>query len=169
MPQYENLSVEMITAEAIKYKELEPYWPHERDLPRIGRSWLCNMIHTVVGSRFNMWVRMQVLDRNEKLAKDRNLELELDPEVAKFFSQSTAVSSKYRYRVYYLIIILIIYLHGIATHGTGVNLLKPNVVRRRSKAQIIQDKLDEGFRVDEKRDMEVRMEFLEKQIASTTE
>ena len=32
-----------------------------------------------------MWVAECVKERNEKLATDRNLELELDPHVAKFF------------------------------------------------------------------------------------
>ena len=52
VPYYENLTVDEITKEAIKFPELEAYWPHERDLPRLGRAWLCNMILSVIGPRF---------------------------------------------------------------------------------------------------------------------
>ena len=94
MPFYDNLTVELISANALKFPEIEPYWPHERDLPRISRGWLCNMIHTVVGARFNIWVAETIKERNEKLSVDRNMDLKLDPEVAKIFSTSTSVSSK---------------------------------------------------------------------------
>ena len=85
VPFYENLTVEIITNEALKYPELEPYWPHERDLPRVSRSWLCNTIYSVVGPRFQGWVTESVKDRNEKLSVDRNMDLKLDPEVANLF------------------------------------------------------------------------------------
>ena len=64
-------------------------------MSRIGRTWLCNMLNTVIGARFNMWVSECVKQRNEKIAADRNLDLELDPHVAKLFQNSTSVSSKY--------------------------------------------------------------------------
>ena len=52
LPFYKTLKVECIMQTAFTFPELEPYWPHEKDLPRIGRSWLSNMIYTVVGPRF---------------------------------------------------------------------------------------------------------------------
>ena len=94
VPYYDTLTIELISAEALKFPEIAPYWPHERDLPRINRSWLCNMINTVVGARFSMWVSETIKDRNEKLSVDRNMDLKLDPEVANIFSKSTSVSSK---------------------------------------------------------------------------
>ena len=78
VPYYESLTMEIISAEALKYPEIEPYWPHERDLPRINRGWMCNMINTVVGARFNVWVSETVKERNSKLSADRNMELKLD-------------------------------------------------------------------------------------------
>ena len=52
VPQYENLTVEIILTHARKFKELEPYWPDDRDIPRIGRTWLCSMLNPVIGARF---------------------------------------------------------------------------------------------------------------------
>ena len=65
--------------------------------------------------------------RDEELTKDRNLNLELDPQVASFFSKSTSVSSKF---VAFIISFVsnnfnITYL--LACNGSAVNLLKPNV------------------------------------------
>ena len=52
VPQYDNLTVEEILLQGKRYKELEGYLPHERDIPRVGRSWLCSMLNTVIGARF---------------------------------------------------------------------------------------------------------------------
>ena len=134
VPYYESLTVELITLEALKYPEIEPYWPHERDLPRINRGWLCNMINTVVGPRFGMWVTENVKDRNAKLSIDRNMDLKLDPEVAKIFSTSTSVSSKYISQFHLIRMLITLLINFIATKGSAVNLMKPNVQRRRSKA-----------------------------------
>ena len=52
VPHYESLTVDEIVTQGKRYKELDAYWPDERDMQRIGRSWLCNLIYTVAGSRF---------------------------------------------------------------------------------------------------------------------
>ena len=57
------------------------------------------MVFSVVGARFQSWVTESVKLRNEKLSGDRNLDLQLDPAVAKFFSLSTSISSKYLYKI----------------------------------------------------------------------
>ena len=64
---------------AYTFPELEPYWPHERDLPRIGRGWLFNMVNTVVGARFTEIITRLVKERNAKMAKERDSNLQLDP------------------------------------------------------------------------------------------
>ena len=134
VPYYENLTVDEITKEAIKFPELEIYWPHERDLDRVSRTWLCNMIHSVVGPRFKFWVQECVKDRNQKMTTDRSLNLELDPTVASWFNKSTAVSSKLTSSINLFHSNLCLTLFLVAVNGTACNLMKPGVARRRSKA-----------------------------------
>ena len=52
VPQYDNLIIKDIVNFAKDCQEMNIYWPHDRDIPRIGRSWLCTMIHTVIGDKF---------------------------------------------------------------------------------------------------------------------
>ena len=91
------------------------------------------------------------------------MDLKLDPEVAKLFAISTSISSKWSTTVTNPINFIYAFIDIVlATKGSAVNLMKPNVQRRRSKAQIIADKLQEESRADEHRDMQVRMEYLER-------
>ena len=74
-----------------------------------------------------------------KVAVDKNLLIEMDPEVAEIYAASTAVSSK-------LLFILdtdpneLTYLSYIASKGIGANMLKVGTKRRRTKAQIHTEK-----------------------------
>ena len=56
VPHYDELSRSEIVQHASQYLELMHYVPHDRDVIRVGRGWLCNMIHSVVGNRFREWV-----------------------------------------------------------------------------------------------------------------
>ena len=110
------------------------------------------MIYTVVGPRFQIWVQECIKQRDEKLTEDRNLNLELDPQVASFFSQSTSVSSKCYIlnQSFNKLNIIIVYL--LACNGSAVNLLKPNVQRRRTKAQVIADRVEKDNIIDQHKD-----------------
>ena len=54
-----------------------------------------NVIYTVVGEPFEKWVKNKIQERNERVTSNANMLIELDPEVAKIFKASTAVSGKY--------------------------------------------------------------------------
>jgi hypothetical protein len=47
-----------------------------------------------VGSPFQDWVEDVIQERNRKLVAERNLAVEMDPEVYKVFMASTSVSSE---------------------------------------------------------------------------
>ena len=59
--------------------------PEERDLPKLPRSWLANLIYTVVGDEFREWVAEKIRERNDKIASKNDLMIELDPAIAKAF------------------------------------------------------------------------------------
>ena len=65
-------------------------------------------------------MKKTVEERNNKLAQERDLLIDMDPEVARIFSQSTSISTS----------------KGISSH-----LLKPSAKRRRTKKQVQEDKL----------------------------
>ena len=68
--------------------------PIQRELHKISREWIYNVIATVLGDVFTDWVKDLIDDRNEDIRDKRKLDIELDPDVAEAFRASTAVSSK---------------------------------------------------------------------------
>ena len=68
--------------------------PIPRELHKVSREWIYNVVATVLGTVFTDWVKDQIEDRNEEVKDKRKLDIELDPDVAAAFRASTAVSSK---------------------------------------------------------------------------
>lgn len=53
------------------------------------------MIYTIIKKPFSDWVSNLIETRNHKIAVDKNLLIDMDPDVAEAYAASTAVSSKY--------------------------------------------------------------------------
>ena len=53
LPHYDGLTTENLLSIRGDHPELNDYFPEERDLPKIPRAWLANVIYTIVGDRFN--------------------------------------------------------------------------------------------------------------------
>ena len=67
----------------------------DRDIHKVPRQWLLNVVYSVVGEPFLEWVRKEIASRNEKLAERRQMLIEMDPEIAKAFHASRNISSKF--------------------------------------------------------------------------
>ena len=71
------------------------YLPDRKlELPKTPKQWICNIVASVVGEPFGKWVKKQVETRHEKVSVKKSIMISMDPEIAKVFKQSTAVSSK---------------------------------------------------------------------------
>ena len=57
----------------------------EKEILKLPRSYIGNVIHTIVGDPFNQWVQQKVQARNAKLTEDKDMNVELDPEIAEIF------------------------------------------------------------------------------------
>ena len=60
----------------------------------MSREWICNIIATVLKNIFTDWVKQQIEDRNEEMAEKRDMNIELDADIAAAFNASTSVSRK---------------------------------------------------------------------------
>ena len=60
------------------------------------RNYIANVIHTVVGDPFVQWTNIRIHERNSKVVKEKDLNINMDPEIAHIFRQSNAVSGKFR-------------------------------------------------------------------------
>ena len=61
------------------------YLPDERDMHRLPRYFIMNIIYTIVGQPIKEFVSKGVKERNDQVAENRNLIIDLDPEIAAAF------------------------------------------------------------------------------------
>ena len=104
------------------------------------RAYVCNIIFTILGEPFQDWVKKRCLDRNEKLAIEKDLNIELDASIAKAFHASTAISCKFFFiQVLFLFILFVIdpIIVSLEARGTGGMLMKVGSKRRRTKQEIL--------------------------------
>ena len=113
VPYYKGLSIEKILTFAGKYEIIQNAFPDIKETLKFERSYICNVIHTLLGDVFQKWVDDRVQERNMKVAVEGNQIIDMDPTVAEIFMSSTAVST---------------------TNGRSFNMLKVGSKRRRSKA-----------------------------------
>ena len=68
--------------------------PDDRDLAKLPRQWIINVIYSLVGDDFRLWVSNLIQNRIDHLAESNDLMIELDPEIATAFRGSFNISSK---------------------------------------------------------------------------
>ena len=56
------------------------------------KQFIVNVLYTSLGDTFSNWVKDRIVERNEKVVKEKNLMIDMDPAVANAFANSTAVS-----------------------------------------------------------------------------
>ena len=64
------------------------------EIPRLPKDFIANVAFTVLGKPFGDWVKGQIELRNYKITTEKQLNIDMDPELAAAFNASTAVSSK---------------------------------------------------------------------------
>ena len=60
----------------------------EREVNKLPRSYVANIIYTIIGDDFKKWVNKQIKVRNDKIRDEQNIVIEMDPEVAAIFKAS---------------------------------------------------------------------------------
>ena len=64
----------------------------EKEIKKLPREYLGNVIQTIAKENFTAWVKQRVETRNQKLADDRDLAIHMDQSIADIFHASNAVS-----------------------------------------------------------------------------
>ena len=94
----------------------------EKEVDKLPRQYIANLIYTLVGQPFQQWVNQVMLDRVTVIRDDRDLDIELDPQIYAAFQASNAVSTQ---------------------KGVSSNLMKVSSKRRRGKQEIKDQKAAE--------------------------
>jgi hypothetical protein len=152
VPQYEGLKLEAFfqwahnfDVQAKDHRPIMDTFPLElQEREKFPRQYVINAIYTLAGQPFRAWVDELVDRRHLEIAEQKQLYIELDPEVAEIFNQSKAVST---------------------SQGSSYNLMKASAKRRRSKKQIQEEALQEETQQQEIRRKIARIEEMEAQYA----
>ena len=62
---------------------------------KLPRSYIANVIKTVIGQEFEDWVRERVNTRNQRVQDEREVSILMDPEIERIFRASTSTSGTY--------------------------------------------------------------------------
>ena len=96
IPQFEHLSTADLLAWARKYPQVYQALPIvESEIDMLHRQYIANLIYTLVKEPFQDWVDGVLKRRSKKLAEERNLNIHMDPEIARIFKASTTISCKF--------------------------------------------------------------------------
>ena len=71
---------------------MRQYYPIEKELKSVPKQWIINVAYTLIGDNMSLLVYKRIEERNEKLTVKKNLLIDMDPDVAAAFQNSTAVS-----------------------------------------------------------------------------
>ena len=97
VPHYEHLTIKKMLKFAEEYNEgaALKYLPKDQlDVDRLPRQYVINVIYTLCEDAFDKWVQTTISARNNNIVQQRDLLIEMDPEMAKIFRQSTSISSR---------------------------------------------------------------------------
>ena len=86
VPQYENLSMPKILDFLAQFEAMHHHMPAEsHEIAKLPRGWVINIGATVVGQPFVEWVQQKIAERNAAMAKERNLLIKMNPQLAAAF------------------------------------------------------------------------------------
>ena len=95
VPQYETLSVAKLVVFLDQFQEMHHYMPDTQcELRKLPRGFVINVAASVVGKPFIDWIKAKIQERNAKQAREKNLLIKMDPQLAAAFGNSTHHSSK---------------------------------------------------------------------------
>ena len=92
VPFYENLTLEQIIAQLDGHREVFGYLPDGKELRKVPRQWICNIIATIIGVPFVEWVQARINERNAQIVEEKQLAIPMDKDILAAFNASTAVS-----------------------------------------------------------------------------
>ena len=97
VPYFEGLSIEEMLDLARDYNgglAMVALPESQKEINHFPRSYLCNILYTMIGDPFAKWVDRQIVARNKRVKEDKDMAIDMDADIAKLFRESTAVSGK---------------------------------------------------------------------------
>ena len=95
VPHFDGLTLDTMLGFAQQHPQISQYLPAiQREIEKMPRHYIANVIYTVVGDAFQDWVSEQIDARNEKIKAEQDIMIEMDPEYAAIFKASQSISGE---------------------------------------------------------------------------
>ena len=95
VPSYNLLKLEVLLKWAgDNSQQVWLYLPIEREICKLPKAWVANVIYSVIGESFAEFVKLKIKERNRKMVTEKNLMINIDPHIHQAFMRSTTQSSK---------------------------------------------------------------------------
>ena len=89
IPQYDWLSLKNIGNFLDGgYRHVFQYLPDPKEIHKVPKQWMCNIVNSILKNQFSDWVKRQVEVRNEAVKSKKNMMIQMDPEIAAAFAAS---------------------------------------------------------------------------------
>ena len=96
LPYFEGLYIKDLLAWASLWQNghILQYFPLiEKEIQKLPRSYIACVIYSCADADFKAFVDQQIKRRNQKVAEEQQMFIQMDPEIAQIFADSTAVST----------------------------------------------------------------------------
>ena len=93
-PNYEGLAISDFLAKAEGYAVMKQYLPEKRDIHRLPRNFIVNLLYTLIGDEIKHFVKGIVEIRNQAVVENQRMALELDDDIRRAFEVSTTVTCR---------------------------------------------------------------------------
>jgi hypothetical protein len=94
LPHFETLRFEDFLEYANQNPNVLEYLPIERETYRLPRQFLINTIYSVINTPFKKWADTRIEARNNKIRREKNLNVNMTAAAAECFASSNHVTSK---------------------------------------------------------------------------
>ena len=95
VPHFKKLAIKHMMEYASGIPKVMKAFPSEtKEIEKLPRQYIINIIYTLVGKPFELWVNQRIEERHRLIAEDQNMNIELDPDIAAIFQASNSVSGK---------------------------------------------------------------------------
>ena len=93
VPQYKGLAVRNILKFARSKTNIDEYLPEYDYSKEPNRSWLCNIVNTIIEEEFQNFIQIMIEERRKTLIESQNLGITAKHEFINIFRKSNAVST----------------------------------------------------------------------------
>ena len=95
VPQYEGLYIKHILEKIGMKDNFRLYMPVIKEILRLPKQFIINVAYSIIGDPFKVWIMEMVTERNQKVTKEKDMLIAMDPAVFHAYQNSTAISRKY--------------------------------------------------------------------------